>query len=131
MAEFISGNGGYITASPTSEGGLSHTRLDIGKWTLRITTRLAENTHSGVSSTNFESVVRHNEWSLEVPLDIENFPENIGFDQADKVDIVFNIGESGNFYTLTGSSVETLEYVDDQSQDIVRIMISGKGGSIS
>lgn len=125
MAEFLSGNGGYIT--------IDGTRLDIGKWTLDRTMRLVENTHSGVGATNFNSVVPHYEWQLEVPYDLENPPEDLA-EEGDEVTIVFNVGNpliSGTTRTLTNTRVEKLGEVDDQSQDIFRTAMTGKGGSLS
>lgn len=125
MAEYVSGNGGYISVSVAGAG--SYTRYDVTKWVLRTTDRLTENTHSGTPATNFEAVVPHNEWSADVPLDVTNFPSD-GPLGASKVDIVFYVGESGEFYDLRNTSNEVGEVTDDNAQDIVRVAASGKGG---
>lgn len=128
MATFASGNGGYIEVIP--EGAATQTRIDVGKWTIRRTARLAENTHSGVSSTNFERVVYHYETTIEIPIDVDDPPENY-MTEGDKVTLFLQRGESALFHTITNTSVETMEEVDDNSQDILRMAVSTKGGSLS
>ena len=49
MSTFWSGNGGSVVINGTT--------LNVGKWTVRKTMRLVENTHSGVANTNFEGFV--------------------------------------------------------------------------
>jgi len=128
MAEYVSGNGGYIEVRAAGSSG-SYTRYDVKKWVLRTTSRLTENTHSGVTATNFEEVVPHNEWSAEIPLDVLNFPSD-GPLGLSKVDIKFHVGDTADFFDLRGTSNEVGEVTDDNAEDIVRVMASGKGGSL-
>jgi len=119
-----SGNGGTITV-----GGVS---VDIGKWTLRKAARLAENTHSGKTATNFEKVVPDYSGSLEIPWDDTNLPDtDVGLVEGAKVTIRFNFGLSGKFQILTYTSVETCEDVDDNANDIIRTMVTFKGGTLT
>lgn len=124
---FWSGNGGEIlvgTGSPVT--------LNVAKHTVRKTSRLAENTHSGTPATNFEHVVPHYEWTVEVPWDDSNLPDtDVGLIEGAKVIIRFNDGASGKYLTLTDTSVETIEEVDDNANDIIRSVISGKGGTLT
>lgn len=119
-----SGNGGGITVDGVT--------INIGKWTLRKGARLAENTHSAKSATNFELVVPDHSGSLEIPWDDTNLPDtDAGLEEGAKVTIVFNYGQSGKFAALTDTSIETCEDVDDNANDIVRTMVTFKGGVLT
>jgi hypothetical protein len=123
-----SGNSGEIVVDPA---GAALT-LNVTKWTVRKTARLAEATHSGKAATNFEKVVPHYEWTAEVPWDDENLPDTDGtLIEGAKVTIRFVLGASTKLIVLTDTSVETLEQVDDNENDIIRAVVSGKGGSLT
>ncbi len=125
MSTFWSGNGGSVVINGTT--------LNVGKWTVRKTMRLVENTHSGVANTNFEGVVPHFEGSFEIPWDSSNIPDTtLGLTGATKLTtLTLNYGRSTKFQTFANCSVESLEEVNDNANDIVRAVCSWKGGSIS
>lgn len=119
-----SGLGGEIVVSAVT--------LHCSKHTVRKTARLAESTHSGNTATNFEKVIPHYEWTVEVPWDDTNLPDtDAGLAEGAKVTIVFHDGASGKTLTLTDTSVETVEEVNDNNQDIIRSVITGKGGTLT
>jgi hypothetical protein len=119
-----SGNGGEIVVGAVT--------LHVTKWTVRKTARLAEATHSGKTATNFEKVVPHYEWTAEIPWDDTNLPDtDAGLVEGAKLTITFHDGASGKTLVLTDTSVETLEQVDDNENDIIRAVASGKGGTLT
>lgn len=121
---FRSGNGSTLTKDGTV--------LHLSRAVLRKNARLVENTHSGVSSTNYDKVVPDHSWTVDVPWDDTNLPDtDVGLVEGDKVTIVFAKGASGKTATLTGTTVETLEDVMDNSGDIIRTTISGRGGALT
>lgn len=133
MATFRSGNGGYVEISVISAGiSGSLVRLDKSKWSLSAGGRLTENTHSGVSSSNYEAVIPDNSWTIEGPWDEGNMPHNaVGLAFGVKCNIYFHVGGgSAKVYTLLNTSVEKADYTDDESSDIVRFSGSGKGGAL-
>lgn len=120
---FISGSGGGITI----DGGAEQ---NIGRWTVNANGRLVENTHSGVTGTNFELVIQDNSATVEIPVDDTALPDtDMGLVAGTKVTIVFNMGASGKFATLTNTTVETREWVNDPAQDIVRCRVTTRGGT--
>jgi hypothetical protein len=124
MATFWPGNGSFLTIGAAI--------LNCKATRVRKGARLAENTHSGVSSTNFEAVVGDNSWSASVPWDSTNLPDTgFGLTVGAKVTLQFNLGRSGKFETLTNTSVETVEDVMDNEGDIIRTEITGKGGALT
>lgn len=121
---FHSGNGSLLTI------GVATLNCRMTRW--RQGARLAENTHSGTSSTNFEAVVKDHSWSASVPFDDTNIPDtDFGLVEGAKVTLVFNAGGSGKTVTLTNTSVESVEYICDNAGDIIRAEVSGRGGSLT
>lgn len=120
---FISGSGGGITISGGAE-------KNIGRWTVNANGRLVENTHSGVTGTNFELVIQDNSSTIEIPVDDTDLPDtDMGLTAGTKVTIVFNMGAGGKFATLTNTTVEGREWVNDPANDIVRCRVTTKGGT--
>lgn len=94
--------------------------------------RLVENTHSGVTSTNFDKVVPDNAWSAQIPWDDTNLPDtDFGLVPGVKVTLKFPSGATGKFQTLTGTSVEMLRHMKDNGNNIIMTFASGKGGDIT
>lgn len=99
---------------------------------VRKATRLAENTHSGTPSTNYDAVVDDNAWSGSIPWDETNMPDvDFGLINGSKVNLRFNKGTTGKFELLTNTTVESVEDVHDNAGDIIRTDISGKGGVLT
>lgn len=120
---FISGSGGGITIAGGAE-------KNIGRWEVNANARLVENTHSGVTGTNFENVIQDNSSTIDIPVDDADLPDtDMGLTAGSKVTVVFNMGSSGKFATLTSTTVETRVYINDPSNDIVRCRITTKGGT--
>jgi hypothetical protein len=94
--------------------------------------RLAENTHSGTSSSNYEKVVLDHSWSASIPWDDTNIPDTgFGLAPGAKVTLIFTMGDTAKTETLTNTSVESVEDVFDNGGDIIRTEISGKGGVLT
>lgn len=110
----------------------SGTELPVQGWTLRKNARLTENSHSGVSATNYELVIKDHSWTADIPWDDTRLPDtDEGLNEGDKVTIRFDKGTSTKFATLTSSSVETLEEVNDVANNILMVRVSGKGGVLT
>lgn len=114
-------------------------KLVIGAATLHCTevnliksARLTENTSSANASTNYVKVVADHSWSATVPWDDTNLPDtDFGLVEGVQVTLVFNQGASGKTATLTNTTVERLETIMNNEQDIVRCRVSGKGGALT
>ena len=114
-------------------------KLVIGVTTLHCTNvnlikqaRLVENTNSANSSSNYVQVIKDHSWSADVPWDDTNLPDtDFGLTEGAQVTLVFNEGGSGKTATLTATTVERLETMMNNEQDIVRCRVSGKGGALT
>lgn len=121
---FWSGNGSSMLVGVTT----LHARLTR----VRKGARLAENTHSGTSSTLYVPVVKDHAWSGSVPWDDTNLPDtDVGLTEGAIVTITFAMGASGKSETLTNTTVEYLEDIMDNQGDIIRTEVSGKGGVLT
>jgi hypothetical protein len=121
---FWSGNGSKLTIGVTD--------LNCRLTRLNQSARLAENTHSGTTSTNFEAVVKDHSWSAEIPWDDTNLPDtDFGLVEGAKVTLIFAFGTSGKTATMTNTSVERVEHVMDNAGDIIRTSVSGRGGVLT
>lgn len=113
--------------------------LVIGAATLECTmtrfrkgARLAETTDSGTSSSKYKQVVKDHSWSASVVWDDTNLPDtDFGLVEGAEVTLKFNMGGSGKFEALTGTTVESCEDIMDNKGDVIRTEISGKGGVLT
>jgi hypothetical protein len=121
---FHSANGSIITKSATTLHTTNVTVVDGA--------RLTENTGSQNASTNFDKVVADNSSNFDVPFDDTNIPTtDVGLNPGDKVTLVFTMGQSGKTSTLTNTTVERVEAVMNNEQDIVRCRVSTRGGVLT
>jgi len=122
---FHSANGSIIT-----KGG---TTLHVTNVTVIDGARLVENTSSANSSTSYDKVVADNSATFDLPWDDTNLPDtDVGLTPGTKVTLVFAIGAtSGKTATLTNTTVERLETVMNNENDIVRSRCSTKGGVLT
>ncbi len=110
----------------------SEVTLHCRSHSVRKTSRIVENSHSGVSATNFEPIIDHYEWTVVVPWDDTNLPDvDVGLEEGLKVTIKFNDAGSGKFKTLTNTTVESLEEQYDSDQNIMMVTITGRGGTLT
>ncbi len=116
---FWSGTGGSVNG------------VNLSKYMLRSNSRLAETTNSGLAASTYQAVIQDNSWSLEMPWDSSLPPESAIGDQGDVVTLVLNLGLSGDAYTLTDTTVENIEIVDDSVSDVIRAVVTGKGGVLT
>jgi uncharacterized protein YndB with AHSA1/START domain len=121
---YQSGNGGEVLVGAVT--------LHVGKWTLRKTSRNVDNTHSGVTSSNYEHVVPDHSATLEIPWDDTNIPDtDAGLAEGVKVTLTMNLGSTAKTQVLTNTLVESVEDVCDNSGDIIRTVVTVKGGSLT
>lgn len=122
---FWSGNGGTVTV----DGDAS---LAVSKSEIRKTARLAEVTNSGTAATLFRSVVPHYEWTIEVVWDDASLPDtDVGLEEGAIVAITFKDGASAKTCALANTTVESLVQVIDDVNDVVRAVITGRGGTLT
>jgi hypothetical protein len=119
------GLGGGITVGAGVE-------LPVSKHTVRKISTLADVSHSGSSARMFHSVIPHYEWEIELPFDDTRMVDvDEGLVEGASVTLRFDDGSSGKFLILTGTSVESIEEVEDVLNDVIRVAVRGKGGVLT
>lgn len=120
------------TSANGSDLQISSTTLACKMTRMRKASRLAEATDSGTSSSKYVPVVSDHSWSASVVWDDTNMPDtDFGLTEGAVVTLRFNMGDSGKFETLTGTTVESVEDIMDNTGDVIRTEISGKGGVLT
>lgn len=125
---YWSGLSGTLVRDPASAAQV----INVTKHVIRKTSRLAETTHSGNTATSFQEVIPHYEWEAEGIWDDANLIDtDLGCEEGDVETIKFIDGGSGKFVTLTGTTIESIEEVEDVVNDVIRWTMRGKGGTIT
>lgn len=119
---FHKGNGGEVFVG----SGSPATSVPVGKWTLRKSKVLANTTNSTTGGRKHRTpTVGDDEVTLECPWDDTINPEANSFSEGDEIKVVLNIGDSTHKWTCNTVIIESVEYVDDEDEDVVRTVIKG------
>lgn len=115
------GNGGTVLVGPDPG-----TSVDVVKWTLEKTTALANVTGSKSNGhKKRHATVNDDKVTLECPWDDTINPEANSFSEGDTIKVVLTIGDSAKKWTCANVIIESVQYVDDQDEDVVRTVIVG------
>lgn len=118
---FHRGNGGEVLA-----GSGDGTSVPTTKWTLRKGKVLANVTNSTTNGRKRRHpTVADDEVTLECPWDSVVNPEANGFSEGDTIKVVLKIGDSAKKWTCDAVIIESVEYVNDEDEDVVRTVIKG------
>lgn len=118
---FHKGNGGevFVGASPG-------TSVPVGKWTLKKGVALANTTNSTTGGRkNRTPTVKDDEFTLECPWDDAINPQANSFAEGQTIRVALNVGDSAKKFTCAACIIESVEYVDDEDEDVVRTVIKG------
>ena len=121
---FAGGPGGKITCGLVDIAVRSH---KVRKKSIN-----AQNNHSSVTADNYEPLLPSYEWEAVIPWDAANIPDvDAGLVENTKVTLTFYDAGSGKFCVLTNTLVESLEESYDVDEDIVVMVATGKGGTLT
>lgn len=120
MATFHSGQSGKAKL------GAAGADINITDWSLSLTSRLAETTHSGSGGyAAWQHVLAEGNGTFNAPWDSEQVPDtDIGIGPGDTIsDLRLFCGDSTKFFSFA-AVVESLQTVVNTQNDIVRYTIS-------
>lgn len=118
---FVRGNGGEVFVG-TAPG----TSVPVGKWSLNKKAALANTTNSTTGGRKHRTAtVRDDEFTLECPWDDTVNPEANNFGEGDTIRVVLEMGDSAKKWTCAACIVESVEYVDDEDEDVMRTVVKG------
>lgn len=125
---FWGGPGGQLIVDPA---GTSKT-LEVRGHKFRKKSINAQNNHSGVTADNYEPLLPSYEWEAVIPFDDTNMPDvDAGLVENTKVTIELQDAGSGKFKRLANTLVESLEEAYDVDEDIIVVVATGKGGTLT
>ena len=115
------GTGGAIVVVP------------VARWSANWRVRTAEVTQSDSGGCTLEfAVVQENEWEFSCARDDTNFPEAVGFTPGTIIAIAwFKLGAGAKADKLTNTTVTEVAPVVDNTNDVVRVTVRGKGGKVT
>jgi hypothetical protein len=117
---FHKGNGGEVQV------GAGPTSVPVGKWTLNKSVVLANVTNSTSNGRKLRhATVADDQVTLECPWDDAINPEANAFGEGDTIKVVLEIGDSVKKWTCNAVIIESVEYVNDEDEDVVRTVIKG------
>lgn len=124
-----SGNGGYVLPAELS----NPVAVAVGRWAGDWDSRLAEVTQSDSGGgTAYKHVVEDPKWTAEFAFDDTIFIETLGWDSGTELEeIFFKKGASALCDLVSNTTVETVNYTCDNQGDVVRVRVTGKGGTVT
>ncbi len=122
-----SGNGGFIQLA-TGAGNIQHVSMWTGNWA----NRLAEVTNSGFAGSQYAPTLPDPSWSISLPRDDTAYPEALGITPgAFLANVWFKLGADSKYDKVSATTVEAVQKECNSAGDVVRITITGKGGSLT
>lgn len=120
---FHKGNGGEVVVGPDAG-----TSVPVGKWTLDKSVALANVTNSKTNGhKKRHATVKDDKVTLECPWDDTINPQANDFKEGDEIKVVLNIGDSSHKWTCDTVIIESVQYVNDEDEDVVKTVITGYG----
>ena len=123
-------------AIPGSQGGHIYngaTAIYVSQHTTNWMGRGTEVTVSNNGFAMFAPTIIEASWSAEFPLDDPNFPEVIGLvpNTVAANPFYFKHGNSTKADKLVDTYIESVQKVKSATGDVVRVSVSGKGGTLT
>lgn len=109
------------------------TVVPVGRWNGNWRLRDAEVTQSDSGgATLYFPVVQDNDWEWSCARDDTNFPEAVGFTGGAIIPVLwFKLGAGAKADKLTNTMVTDVSPVVDNTNDVVRVTVRGKGGFVT
>jgi hypothetical protein len=103
------------------------------RWSANWRVRRSEVTQSDSGGSTLEfAVVQENMWEFSCARDDTNFPEAIGLASGTIVGTMwFKLGAGAKADKLVNTTVEEVSPVVDNTNDVVRVTVRGKGGKVT
>lgn len=107
--------------------------IPVGRWNGNWRVRTAEVTQSDSGGSTLEfPVVQENEWEISLARDDAAFPEAVGLDGGTIVPLMwFKLGAGAKADRLVNTTVTEVAPVVDNTNDVVRVTVRGKGGKVT
>ena len=103
------------------------------RWSISGSSRLADVTTSATTGSQYLGIINDPSWEVDAPLDSTQLPgTNIGITSGQALAKVWGgWGASGTGDRVSLTTVETIDFVNDNTNDAVRVVIRGRGGYLT
>jgi hypothetical protein len=115
------GQGGTVKVGASLE-----TEIGVSRWKLSKKRALANVTTSKAGGIKQrKGTIRDQMVTLELPWDDGQDPSTIGMDEGSEIKVELKIGASAKKWTSNKVIIESVEYDNDEDEDVVRLVIVG------
>ncbi len=101
------------------------------RWSTGGTSRLADVTTSATTGSQYLGIINDPTWEIDAPEDTTQYPESYLSSGLSLTKVWFGRGASGLGERIPLTTVESVDYVNANGQDAVRVVIRGRGGFIT
>lgn len=121
----LSAHGGAVTITATTVP----VTMNNARWSGPGAARLAEITTSATTGSQYLGIIDDPAWELDAPLDATQLPETAGWVRGLGLTKIFLArGASGLGTRINLTTIEEIQFVNDNTNDAVRVTIRGRGG---
>ncbi len=107
------------------------TTLNNARWSIGGGSRLADITTSATTGSQYLGIINDPSWEVDAPLDSTQIPATLGLTSGQALTKVYGAwGASGTGDRVSLTTIESIDFVNDNTNDAVRVVIRGRGGYI-
>ncbi len=120
--------GPFVVTATTTAVTFNNARWSVGGGS-----RLADVTTSATTGSQYLGVINDPSWEVDAPLDSSQYPgANLLITSgAGLTKIWGGFGATGNGDRLSLTTVESIDFTNDNTNDATRVVIRGRGGYIT
>jgi hypothetical protein len=101
------------------------------RWSHGGGSRLADITTSATTGSQYLGIINDPSWEVDAPLESTQTPVGLGLTSGQAlVKIWGGWGSSGSGVRASLTTIESIDFVNDNTNDAVRVVIRGRGGYI-
>ncbi len=103
------------------------------RWSIGGGSRLADITTSATTGSQYLGVINDPSWEVDAPLETTQYPgAGVGITSGLALTKIYGaFGSSGTGDRVSLTTIESIDFVNDNTNDAVRVMIRGRGGYLT
>lgn len=99
------------------------------RWSINRPARLADITTSATTGSQYLGIIPDPSWEVDAPLDSTQVPTTLGLTEGMALAKVWGgWGASGSGDRVSLTTIETIDTINDGTNDATRVVIRGRGG---
>ncbi len=102
------------------------------RWSIGGGSRLADITTSATTGSQYLGIINDPSWEVDAPLETTQYPISLGLASGFALTKIYGaFGASGVGERVSLTTIESIDFVNDNTNDAVRVVIRGRGGYIT